>query len=633
MLPAKSLATLCASLLCVQTAVAQTSVLGGTLAAPVDITAQVLSDTNIQLNGGYFIVTVPVAGTAGTTPAAQLTGLSSTLVSYGAGHFVGATAPTIYYTGVLSGTGTLTVSNATNATANPASGATFDGGVLLFTKAQTFTNPGAVSLIISPNTTVAFDLGGSLGTYGTFQANVTNNGYLYSWNKGSNGTQNAWCSIAPTLTGAGVTTFESGNILSNGCSFSGAVYDMNGAHIHQQGTFPDPSTKVVQSNIFVFETQGDNYLTDEAGITFRSFFNGDYYSFGADTQITGKGIEVFTGLMLSADGNTKKDFLPPEQSRLFDFFDHGFGGFGVPIYIQATMQMGNGEAIVNYTDTNNGNTYVTNNTFLQTNIAASIIETGQFEHTPTSEAEALYNQAIGFDYSGTYSYDAGANVGINSQGQISGTPEYGNLIVVNADPQNTGKAPNHLVLTAPLLMHGITQIDANTILQLGDGTVGNSEARTLIIGTTSYPGTYSTSYGNGVILTATNAPSTSLNTAFDEIIDNGQLIVDNVPGAADLVQADTSLATTMQANELDTIIGSGSLEQKGSLALTLSGVNTFSGGTTVDRGATLLVASPTALGSLGSSGLSSAGQVINNGVLQATGSNHVITVPGDFSQF
>ncbi|MDP9014632.1 MAG: hypothetical protein M3O41_18625, partial [Pseudomonadota bacterium] len=303
-------------------------VVGGTAASPVDITAQVLSNSNIQLGGGSFIVTVPVAGSAGTTPANAVTGLSAKLVDYGSGHYVGATAPTINYTGVISGTGVLTVSNATNATSNPGNDPTakptFDGGVLLFTQPQTFTNPGAVSLIISPNTTVAFDQGGRLDSSGSLSPQVTNNGYLYSWAVGN---QTSWCNIAPTLSGAGVATFENGNILENGCSFSGFVYDMNGTHLRQQGKFPDPATKIAQTNIFVFETQGPNYLTNQAGITFQSIYEGNYYSFGVDTQITGKGIQVFTGLELSSNGSTKKDFLPPEQSRLFDHFNE-FGGRG-----------------------------------------------------------------------------------------------------------------------------------------------------------------------------------------------------------------------------------------------------------------------------------------------------------------
>ncbi|MDP9012460.1 MAG: hypothetical protein M3O41_07360, partial [Pseudomonadota bacterium] len=66
--------------------------------------------------------------------------------------------------------------------------------------------------------------------------------------------------------------------------------------------------------------------------------------------------------------------------------------------------------------------------------------------------------------------------------------------------------------------------------------------------------------------------------------------------------------------------------------LTLAGTNTYSGGTTVDSGATLLVATATALGTTGSSGQANAGAVVNHGVLETTGSNHVITVPGAFTQ-
>jgi autotransporter-associated beta strand protein len=92
------------------------------------------------------------------------------------------------------------------------------------------------------------------------------------------------------------------------------------------------------------------------------------------------------------------------------------------------------------------------------------------------------------------------------------------------------------------------------------------------------------------------------------------LVVDNVVGAYDNIAA--------AENELSQIAGTGALVQQGTLPLTLLGTNTYSGGTTITRG-TLAVGSAQALGT---------GNVVNHGVLMTTSGNHVIGVPGNFTQ-
>ncbi len=615
-----------------------------------DITAQVLANDYITLNGGSYSITIPATGVAASTLAANDV---YSLTNYGAGHYVGANTPSILYTAAITGTGTVTVTNATstvNPVSTPKARVAFSGGLLLITNPQLFSSgTSQPSLIIDQNTVVAFDKGTGTDVGGSFDPttsapkNIVNNGYLYSYNSTPNKIQNSWGSIVSTIAGAGVSTFENGNVLTNGSTYSGLVFNLDGTHIQDKAVTTDTATIYAQDNISAFETQGPNYLVGPTAPTYSSLFSGSYYSFGADSQIQGNGIQIFNGMSLNVRGDSKKDFYPVDEQRYLAGFTN-WGGFGNTWYVQATMQMGNGEAIVDTSVVNNGNTYYSNNTFMQTPIQGTGggIGTGNFPRKPTSLANVYTMHAVAFDYSGTYTYDAGINVTYGGgtylmNPHIGGSHTYelnGNLIVMNP---GDGKAANHLILTSPAVLLGITQIDTNAILQLGDGTTGNSGTRTFIRSNgDTITGTYSTSYGNGMVLTASNAGTVFDNNngtiAYNQIIDNGALIVDNTPGALDITVANSVLAPIMQANSLDTISGVGSLEQKGTMALTLTGTNTYSGGTTVDANAELIVASATALGARDSSVVSATANVANHGILTATSSNHVINVPGNYSQ-
>ena len=624
---------------------ASLDVAGGTADNPTDITANVLANRDLNFTGGAYIVRIPVAGTAGlTSVSAAETAGGHDMTVYGSGHFVDPATPTILYRGVLSGVGALTVTNLTSAS-NPAAGGSFNGGLLALTEAQTFRNGTDVGLTVDPNTTVALVAGGSIGTHGGTKINVTNNGYLYSWNTLSGNNESEWGSIHSTIAGAGVLSFESGNRLGANASYSGNAYVLNGTHVSELATFVDAVPRIVQSNIVGFETRGPKYPLalrsgDAAAAPSASVYSGDFYSFGVDTQFTGGGIQIMNGVALSALGSTKKDFLSPEESRKANYFGLLRGGRGFCFYIQATLQMGNGETIV---DNGDG----TNNTFLQTNILgtggdshSNGLQIGGFQSAPKDAAATPYLQAVAFNYSGTYKYDAGMNAGSTGDGQLYPLrPDHGNFIVMNPDPQNLGRAPNHLILTAPVFLHGITHIYKNAILQLGDGTVGNSTTRSLTIGGKTYSGVYSDSYGNGMILTKANAPTSwptaaivvnPLKPDFDIINNNGKLIVDNVPNALSITKADATVSAWIAANTLDGIVGSGSVEQIGTLALTLTGTSTYTGGTTVGAAATLLVGSGSALGSRNADG--TGGDVVVKGTLKAVGGSRTIQVAGNYTQ-
>jgi autotransporter-associated beta strand protein len=214
---------------------------------------------------------------------------------------------------------------------------------------------------------------------------------------------------------------------------------------------------------------------------------------------------------------------------------------------------------------------------------------------------------LGLFYAGTVPFD----LLINSPAKVEG----GDFFIMGA----AGQPENRVVLTQPAYYNGATHIDANAVLQLGDGTPGNSKAvkvKPTVGSMNAVDGTYSTSGGNGIMLTPGTGDGTGANsvvgTATNLVIDNGQLVVDETPGALDGIGQVT----------LSHISGSGSVTQMGSLPLTLLGGNTYSGGTKINAG-TLLIGDDAALGK---------GPLVNDGSLATTSTQHVVNIAGDFTQ-
>jgi hypothetical protein len=173
----------------------------------------------------------------------------------------------------------------------------------------------------------------------------------------------------------------------------------------------------------------------------------------------------------------------------------------------------------------------------------------------------LHNNGIlGFDYNGTTTLNTAIGGG-QYFGSLS-TPGIGDIVI-------TGNASNanHVIFTQGEYYNGLTQIDAGTTLQLGDGTQGDAS------GTPGQVGYYNSSGGNSSLLTADSANGLST----DRITDNGTLIVDNTVGAVDGITAVS----------LSNISGSGSLQQIGNLPLTLLANTTYTGATTIGTGSTL----------------------------------------------
>ena len=206
-----------------------------------------------------------------------------------------------------------------------------------------------------------------------------------------------------------------------------------------------------------------------------------------------------------------------------------------------------------------------------------------------------------FDYNGKYS----CNVGITGGGggpDADGSTGTGNLTIA-------ATAGNYAILTMPQNYNGITTIGAGATLQIGNGAPVSAVQATVGAPTAAAPygaitrqTTVATYTGDSSLLTAESANG-SLSNA---IVDNGTLII-----------ANTSTTIT-----LSNISGSGTIKQAGTATTTLSGANSYSGGTTISGG-TLSVASDTALGS---------GSTTNSATLATAGSQHAINVSGNYTQ-
>jgi autotransporter-associated beta strand protein len=217
----------------------------------------------------------------------------------------------------------------------------------------------------------------------------------------------------------------------------------------------------------------------------------------------------------------------------------------------------------------------------------------------------------------------------------------------NVEIMNPVAGHDVVVFAQPMFYQGTTTIDAGATLQIGLGKPTTTYGQSIELERDN-----SLNYDKATVVSTYSGDSNLLlyspggdgGAAADRIVDNGTLIVkntengvtlSNISGTGKVIQQgvpnaaaaggtpDTSAPS--QSVLLALLPGTTKPEVP---ALTLTGVNTYSGGTTVAAGATLLVGSPAALGSAGGG----IGDVVNGGVLATTGGNHVIQVPGNYTQ-
>ncbi len=220
--------------------------------------------------------------------------------------------------------------------------------------------------------------------------------------------------------------------------------------------------------------------------------------------------------------------------------------------------------------------------------------TGEFT---ASDLDALI--ALGTNSGG---FESGSFLGLDTTNAISGTFTYGSIIANPNSSTNilglTKLGAGTLLLTGANTYSGGTTISAGTLMLSGSGTLGaTSDTLTINGGILDLNGT-SQGVGNltgsgGTILNNATGTSATLT------IGNGNATGGNYSG----VIADHSNGT-----------GTIALTKTGTGTITLSGANTYSGGTTINAG-TLKLASPGALGS------TSGTLTVNGGILDLNGTS------------
>jgi autotransporter-associated beta strand protein len=631
-----------------------------------DITSYIEANQDIQLSGGNYTITIPAA----TAQRVNVNGniVAATDSAFPA---IQTGTPLLIYSGVISGQGQVVIQNTTNDSVQPSNHGQINGGALSIQQAQTFTNPaltgGVGSLpqavfVIDPNTFLGLERngldGGPLTTLGTipYGQTIVNNGYLYVGEDAvGQGTTARGQQILPLLpnggeilsvTGTGNTSLglnygeggltqqfiggkdANGNPIVLGPAVyapgSGTLLTLDQVHIQDhtivnEDVLSDGDTNVVDAyglnnSVGVLEPQYSGSalsVTTPATIFPQStIINGNVYADAANLLVNGNSIHVFNGQALHVPltaavaglNRLYQTVFPADQAEKMDFVTTGIY-FGRLFDITGgTMLMGSGQAIVDHGDG-------TNNTFAQGNPYDGnfYIGTGDFGSPVTNAAQLPYLETVALDYSGTYTFNVAVNLtatgqGLFGTGYTSGGQPYGNFVLVTPP-----SGVNHVVVTQPVFLQGITDVQPHTILQLGDGTTGTNPNTTqtltidgqVIESNSSSPNlSVQTSGGNGLVLTATNSTGAFIDPAIYEIYDNGLIVVDNTPNAQNILDADQSAAHNIQRflklNQLDTISGTGGLEQSGALALTLAGNTVYSGPTTIDPGRTLYLKSSSA---------------------------------------
>ena len=533
-----------------------------------DITGLVQADNgsdDITLQGGAYSVTLP----SGTTTYNGVLSGTGTLSVSGAGNTL-----------VLTGANTFNLPNATETVVDegyyPGNSATYEG----ISPTDTFhgwiydvvnTNAPAVQIATGATLdlaaaaqtgTTAPPTGSLGGSFGSNFVNIQNDGTLVV-----DGNNDGSELQIESISGSGVLHLVSGVLyLPTVNTYTGATIIENNQTLdlgtdHSYGAIPD-SSFVFNNGSFILDTPINDGSGNPGVMTVTQNVWESHW--GNDININPYGgLIVLSGVYSYTNSGATAETDPSLSNPSLNYTIVTGGsttrGFNIEGGI---VQFGDG---------------TTDKIFLPGNEYTSYIN--------------LHNGGIlAFDYDGTVTLDT--PIGGGQYHDSTSTPGIGSVVI-------TGNASNanHVIFTQPGDYNGLTQIDAGTILQLGDGTAGNST------GTPGQVGYFSSSRGDSSLLTAESSDGLST----DRVLDNGTLIVDNVVGAQDGI---TSVS-------LSNISGSGGLTQIGALPLTLFENTTYTGVTTIGAGSTLY---------LGTNSSGVAGSIASSSSVNLTGAGATLDI-------
>jgi|GEM_PF-1017630 len=527
-----------------------------------DITSLILADggaDNVALQGGHYVINLP-SGTTAYSGVISGTGTLTINSPNGASTLILTQTPT--YTLPAADQTQSTRYTYVNYVATTYDGLTspnaFHGGVWVTQ------NPDPTSLIIGGNTTL--QLGDTAHNNVTINNNVLDDGTLL-FNEGSFANQGPIVTLGGTVSGSGGITvlsrgFNGGIRLFGENTYTGpSLFLWDGANVgtdHMYGSTPNTKFIFITTSYLPATPVAVPGLPGRVDIT-QNIWEDRYEN---DINLNGyTGLVTFHGVYSYSDSGDENN--PSLANPKLNYTHLGGNASERGVNIEgAVVQFGDGTTRQMFINGNADNTYIN-----------------------------LHNGGIlGFDYNGTVTLNTAIGGG-KYLGSLS-TPGVGDVVIKGNDSN-----ANHVIFTQAEFYNGLTQIDAGAALQLGDGTKGDAS------GTPGKVGYYESTGGNGSLLTAdsTNGVST------DRIVNNGTLIVDNVPGADDGITAVS----------LSNISGSGSLQQIGTLPLTLLANTTYTGTTTIGAGSTLY---------LGTNGSGVAGSIASSSAVILAGSGATLDI-------
>ena len=492
------------------------------------------------------------------------------------------------FAGNISGSGSVTKLGQGNLTLTGTN--SYTGGTTVST-ASLIGNTQSLTGNIVDNATVIFDQ----ATNGTFAGNISGTGVLLKLGAGS-------LTLSGRNSYTGGTTITTGTLIGNSQSLTGNIVD--NAFL----TFDQSNSAVIQSNdaVFAGRISGTGAFTKQGSSSLTLTGENNYQG----------GTTISAGTLIGNSQSLTGNIL---NNGALTFDQSGTGQFAGNISgTGALLKLGAGSLTLSGRNSYTGGTTITTGTLIGSSqsLTGNIVDNAFLTFDQSSDAVfagrisgsgALTKQGSGSltlsgenNYQGGTTISAGALIG-NTQSLIGNIVDNASLIF---DQSSTGtfagsisgsgtvqsRGQGSLTLSGVNTYGGGTTISAGTLIGNAQSLTGNMINNATLIFEQSNTGTFAGSISGTGALLKLGAGSLTLSGRNSytggTTITTGTLIGSSQSLTGNIV--DNAFLTFDQSSDAvfaGRISGSGALTKQGSGSLTLSGENNYQGGTTISAGA------------------------------------------------